>query len=114
VKEIIERRDDMIVISTFTKKSFEVLPIWRLSTMDPSGRTVSNVIQDQVRVCILHIGQDLEANIAKNQAILRELGLKYGWDDEEGPANESKSTQKKNRKGKAQGKWATTSLMDAG
>jgi hypothetical protein len=59
VKEIIERRDDMIVISTFTKKSFEVLPIWRLSTMDPSGRTVSNVIQDQVRVCILHIGQDL-------------------------------------------------------
>ena len=52
-----------------------------------------------------------DANIARNRELIRELGLKFGWDDEEGQANESKLTQKKNRKGKAQGKQATMRLM---
>ena len=55
-----------------------------------------------------------EANIAKNRQLLHELGLKFGWEDKEGATSESKSTQKKNRKGKAWWKQATIGLIDAG
>ena len=55
-----------------------------------------------------------EANIAKNRQLLHELGLKIGWEDEEGATSKSKSTQKKNRKGKAWGKQAMIGLIDAG
>ena len=52
-----------------------------------------------------------DANIARNRELIRELGLKFGWDKEQGPASESQLTQKTNRKGKAQGKQATMRLM---